>query len=405
MENKIGIDENHLQNIQGVLDEAVLTNKFAGCSCLVCQGGKERGFWASGFAQKDREKPFARDTICRIFSMTKPITAVSAWILVEKGKIDLASPVSDFLSDFSALNVLSEGKIVPCQKSLLVRDLLNMTSGYSYGGLQDESHRQISALIVQIDEAIRRGEPLSLAKIVSRAAKIPLAFNPGESFEYGISADILGAVIESVSGMKLGDFMKKEIFEPLSMHDTAFFVPSEKKSRAAAVYEQVFSDGKRNLRERTDGILGIELLPEKTPAFESGGAGLWSTVDDYMKFCRMLLAGGKAGNGRILQSGTIRSMHTLHISGDAQRAFEEKLPQFSGYSYGNLMRILTDESKSSTISRGNGEFGWDGALGTYMAVDSENDLAIVFFTQCANDGGYTSTARKIKNVVYSALTA
>ena len=117
----------------------------------------------------------------------------------------------------------------------------------------------------------------------------------------------------------------------------------------------------------------------------------------------MLVRGGELDGVRILQRNTVRAMHTLHISGAAQAAFEEGLPQLSGYSYGNLMRILTDESKSTTISRGNSEFGWDGALGTYMAVDSANDMAIVFFTQCANDGGYTTTARKIKNIVYSAL--
>ena len=393
---KIFIDKTHIQNIQAVLDEAVSTNKFAGCSCLLFQAGSEQGFWSSG-------KNFSRDTICRIFSMTKPITAVAAWILIERGKMELTSPVSDFLSEFSNLQVLSQGKATPCNKPLLIRDLLNMTSGYSYGGMQDESHRQISALIKEMDEAIKKEKPLSLNEIISRTAKIPLAFTPGESFEYGISADILGAVIEKASGMKLSEFMEKEIFSPLSMNDTAFFVPAEKRERVAAVYEQFFENSNRLLRERKEGLLGIQLLPESSPAFESGGAGLFSTVDDYMKFCKLLLSCGTAGDKRILNEGTVRAMRTLHISGGAQSAFEEGFPHFSGYSYGNLMRILTDESKSTTISRGNSEFGWDGALGTYMAVDTENDLAIVFFTQCANDGGYTSTARKIKNIVYSAL--
>ncbi len=397
------IDEQQLQHIQAVLDEAVSSKKFAGNSCLVYQGGKIRGFWASGFARKEGKMAFARDTICRIFSMTKPVTSAAAWILIERGKIDLASPVSDFLSEFKNLSVCEGEKIVPCKKTLLVRDLLNMTSGYSYGGFQDESHRQISVLIAELDGALKKGNPISTAELVSRAAKIPLSFAPGERFEYGISADILGALIEKAAGMSLGAFFKAEIFDKLGMNDTAFFVPREKSNRTANVYEQIFDGEQRSLKLRTDSILGIPNEIDCAPAFESGGAGLWSTVDDYMRFCRMLVRGGELDGVRILQRNTVRAMHTLHISGAAQAAFEEGLPQLSGYSYGNLMRILTDESKSTTISRGNSEFGWDGALGTYMAVDSANDMAIVFFTQCANDGGYTTTARKIKNIVYSAL--
>lgn len=397
------IDEQQLQHIQAVLDEAVSSQKFAGNSCLVYQGGKIRGFWASGFSRKEGKMAFARDTICRIFSMTKPVTSAAAWILIERGKIDLASPVSDFLSEFKNLSVCEGEKIVPCKKTLLVRDLLNMTSGYSYGGFQDESHRQISVLIAELDGALKKGNPISTAELVSRAAKIPLSFAPGERFEYGISADILGALIEKAAGMSLGAFFKAEIFDKLGMNDTAFFVPREKSGRTANVYEQIFDGEQRSLKLRTDSILGIPNEIDCAPAFESGGAGLWSTVDDYMRFCRMLVRGGELDGVRILQRNTVRAMHTLHISGAAQAAFEEGLPQLSGYSYGNLMRILTDESKSTTISRGNSEFGWDGALGTYMAVDSANDTAIVFFTQCANDGGYTTTARKIKNIVYSAL--
>ena len=397
------IDEQQLQHIQAVLDEAVSSQKFAGNSCLVYQGGKIRGFWASGFSRKEGKMAFARDTICRIFSMTKPVTSAAAWILIERGKIDLASPVSDFLSEFKNLSVCDGEKIVPCRKPLLVRDLRNMTSGYSYGGFQDESHRQISVLIAELDGALKKGNPISTAELVSRAAKIPLSFAPGERFEYGISADILGALIEKAAGMSLGAFFKAEIFDKLGMNDTAFFVPREKSNRTANVYEQIFDGEQRSLKLRTDSILGIPNEIDCAPAFESGGAGLWSTVDDYMRFCRMLVNGGELDGVRILQRNTVRAMHTLHISGAAQAAFEEGLPQLSGYSYGNLMRILTDESKSTTITRGNSEFGWDGALGTYMAVDSANDTAIVFFTQCANDGGYTSTARKIKNIVYSAL--
>lgn len=400
------MNEKHLQYIQNVLDEAVSTNKFAGNSCLVYQGGVIRGFWTSGYADIEAKKPFSRDTICRIFSMTKVVTSIAAWILIERGKIDIASPVSDYLEEFSSLNVCTpEGKIVPAKNALLVRDLLNMTSGYSYGGLQDESHRQIAVLISKIDSALKNGAEMSGEEIAKQAAKIPLSFEPGESFEYGISADILGVLIERVSKMSLSDFFKKEIFEPLGMKDTAFFVSAEKKARVASVYEQYKDeDGKRALRKTTEPILGIANAPEKLPAFQSGGAGLLSTVDDYMKLCRMFAEDGALESHRVLQAGTVRAMHTLHIAPKLQKVFEEKHPSLSGYTYGNLMRQLLDAGQSTTANRGNSEFGWDGALGTYMAVDSGNDLAIVFFTQCKNDGGYTSVARKIKNIVYASLS-
>jgi Beta-lactamase class C and other penicillin binding proteins len=231
-----------------------------------------------------------------------------------------------------------------------------------------------------------------------RLGKIPLAFEPGTDYQYGLSADVLGAVVETVSGMRLGQFLKSAIFDPLGMSDTAFLVPEEKQVRLAQVYQHTPDS---RLSVYTAPNLGVQHSMNRAPAYEAGGAGLVSTIDDYMRFTRMLLGEGCLENTRILQARTVRFMTTAQLSAPLQQSFEAKLPHLSGYTYANLLRILKNPEQCKAFGTA-GEYGWDGWLGTFMMIDPANDLSMVFLTQLT-DSGMTPVVRKIKNVVYAAL--
>lgn len=388
----------HLNLVQSVLDDAVKSKAVAGASCLIFHKGREAGYYESGYADIAWNRKFSRDTICRMFSMTKPITSAAVWSLIQDGKLDLLDDVANYIPTFSEPMVCSGADIIPSQKPVTIRDLLNMTSGLSYGGTDNESHLKVSELIKDINDSLSSSSPLTTMQIAERAGRIPLSFVPGTSFDYGISADILGAVVEKVSGMKYGEYLRTRFFEPMGMTETGFYVDANKSSRIAEEYQHTQNG---SLAVYAFPSLGISYRSVKPPAFESGGAGLLSTIDDYMKFCRMLLSEGVFNGKSILEPVTVRAMKSMHIADKSQDEFDKKFSHLSGYTYGNLMRILKDSSLSATIGT-NGEFGWDGWLGTFMLVDPANQLAVVYFMQL-KDAGFTPTARKIKNIIYSAL--
>ncbi|MCR5761808.1 MAG: beta-lactamase family protein [Treponema sp.] len=389
----------HLDFVQSVLDDAVKNNAVAGASCLIFHKEKEVGYYESGFADIAWNRKFSRDTICRMYSMSKPVTSAAVWSLIQEGKLDLLDSVASYIPSFSNLTVCHNGSAVPCETPVTIQDLLNMTSGLSYGGNSDESHIKIAELISDINSSLNSSAPLTTMQIAERVGHIPLGFVPGTDFEYGISADILGAVVEKVSGMKFGEFLRKRFFEPMGMNDTGFYVPSNKASRLS---EEYYAAENGNLEVYAYPNLGIPYKSTEPPSFESGGAGLLSTADDYMKFCRMLLSDGRFNGLSVLEPKTVQSMHSMRISDAIHPLFLKKHPHLCGYSYGNLMRIMTDSSQSVAMGT-NGEYGWDGWLGTFMLIDPANELALVYMMQKA-DSGFTPTARKIKNVVYSALT-
>ena len=366
------MNKKHLELVQTVLDDAVRNADVAGASCLVWQGGAEQGFFSAGFADCAAGRAFSRDTICRLYSMSKPITSAAVFSLVEKGKIDLLDDVATYLPVFKNPRVCTPEGVVKSPRPVTIRDLLNMTSGYSYGGTENESERGILQLVVDMNRSLEGSQEISTQTFAERAAQLPLGFVPGTDYAYGISADILGAVVEAVSGMQFSEYLQKVLFEPMGMTDTGFFVPEEKLPRFAEVYQHV-SGGKLTVFKHPN--LGIRYRADRSVP--------------------------GAGSPRILQEETVRFMSTQHISPSLQAAFERKLPHLSGYSYGNLMRIMTDPSQSATIARA-GEFGWDGWLGTFMLVDPSADLAVVYFMQC-RDSGFTPTMRRVKNIVYASL--
>ncbi|MCR5621072.1 MAG: beta-lactamase family protein [Treponema sp.] len=394
------MDTAHLSHIQEVLDGAVASQFLAGASCLVFQGGQERGFWQAGFADRENKVPFARETICRMYSMSKPITSVAAALLLQEGKIDLMEELDSYIPEFSRISYCDKkGKVKESPRQILLKDLMNMTSGLSYGGEENEGRKRISDLIRELDMKADRTDCMDTVEFASLLGFVPLDFIPGSSWEYGLSADVMGAVIEKASGMKFSDFLQKRMFAPLGMKDTAFYVPAEKQERLAKVYD--CSDKKKGCILFTENRLGISNTMTRPPKFESGGAGLASTVDDYMKFCLMLLGRGSYGGARILSERAADFIGSGCLDRKQQKAFDITQPHLPGYSYANLMRVMKEPGRSLTISE-RGEFGWDGWLGTFMMVDRANELAVVLMMQRV-DTGLSPVARKIKNIIYTAL--
>ena len=272
-----------------------------------------------------------------------------------------------------------------------------MTSGYTYGGADDEGMIQTQHLTDEMNERLTSDDPMTTAEFADRIGRIPLSFDPGTDFKYSYSADILGAVVEKVSGMRYGDFLKENIFDPLKMKDTGFYVPEDKLSRLSQAYRSV--DGK--LVRLSEPNLGVQIHIDKEPVFEAGGAGIKSTIDDYMRFTRMLIGEGELDGVRVLEPGTIRFMRSAGLTDMQQKGFDRDHRLMQGYTYGNLMRVMVRPEIAQSFSV-KGEFGWDGWLGTYMMVDPANSLTFVMMQQLV-DGCAMGYIRKLRNIIYSAM--
>jgi CubicO group peptidase (beta-lactamase class C family) len=384
-----------IQNIKDAIKNAIEKNEIPGANLLVFKKGMEIFYHEDGMASREENKPIKRDTIFRLYSMTKPITAAAAMILMERGKIDLYESVSRYLEGYQNLMVAENGTLVPARRGILIKDLLNMTSGLVYPS-EGEAGKATEEVFREIDEKLFSDNPLSTVDIANKLGKCPLVFHPGESWAYGTSADVLGAVIEKVSDMKFGEFLKKEIFEPLGMNDTAFYVPNEKRDRLANAY---MADGKGGLTHYTGNNLGIINAMDREPAFESGGAGLVTTIDDYAKFSLMLMNGGSYRGTYIMHPRTVEYMSTKTLSPDQQKGMSYWY-ELEGHSYGNLMRVLNDATRAGTINSP-GEYGWDGWLGCYFANCPSDNLNFLFMTQ-RTDAGTMEITRKIRNIIISS---
>lgn len=391
------MNNKRLENVKKLFEGYVENGHAAGASVAVFKDCKERFYFDTGYADIERGYDMSHNTIFRCFSMTKPITSVAVLILMERGIIDLYSPVSEYLPEFAAANmkVMDGEEVVPAKREILVRDLMDMTAGTVYPDLGDEAGRKMALLYDTISGEQDMGVKPGTMDFIRRIALQPLAFEPGTHWRYGTEADILGAVVEAASGMRFGDFLQKEIFDPLGMKDTAFYVPEEKKNRFAQIY-RVVEPGVFALD--TEKHLGMEGYDEK-PAFESGGAGLVSTVEDYGKFAMMLANGGTYDGVRILSPYTVEFMGTNQL--DAQCRRDLTWETLRGYGYGNLCRVM-DTPQCTGCSVQLGAFGWDGWTGNYFLIDPVENMVIMYVIQKC-DGTDDKLVRKLLNTVYGAL--
>ncbi len=385
---------NVVSQIKDVISKNIDEQFVAGANMLVIKDGEEIFYHEDGYADIENKTPINRDSIFRMYSLTKPITATAVMILVERGLIDLFDPVSHFLPGFKDQQVTVNGELKPVNRDVTIKDLLSMTSGLVYGG-DDLAGLKTTELLISMEEKMFTDDAITTVDFANRLGKCPLRFQPGSSWEYGLSADVLGAVIEVVSGMSFGEFLKKELFIPLGMKDTDFFVPQEKIHRLVKTYE---TTNNNELILYTGNNLVINNKMDIKPAFESGGAGLVSTIDDIAKFTKMLRNNGEYNGKQLLKPKTITFLRSASLNENQQVAFNA-WHTLSGHTYGNLMRVMTDQSQAGSLGT-NGEYGWDGWLGAYFAHSPVDDLIILLMIQ-KKDAGTTSLTRKLRNIIFS----
>ena len=348
------IDE-HLQ--RNYLD----SNRYVGTLMGIYRRG-ELGYVSSmGLMDREAKRPMSRDTIFRIYSMTKPITSVALMTLYEKGLFQLDDPVSEYIPSFRDFDVYQEGvignfKTSGLEREMTVRDLLTHQSGLTYGFMErtnvDYAYRELG---------IEKESQESLQEFVELLTTIPLEFSPGKAWNYSVSTDVCGYLIEVISGQTLDEFFRREIFEPLDMVDTGFYVSSDKKTRLASCYEY---EELKQPKLVDDAITGKYLHP---PQVLSGGGGLVSTLDDYMSFCKMILNGGDAADHRIISRKTLDLMSSNHLAngGDLRSCAYGRWSEtsYTGVGFGLGFSVLLDPG-ASQVSGSIGELAWGGAAST-----------------------------------------
>ena len=368
--------------IMEVLHSFVEKKLAAGVSALVTVEGKEEIFRCAGLADLQSRRPFARDAILRMYSTTKPMTAVAVMTLVEEGVFSLDMPISRFLPEWKDVKVcvIRDGEAIlePAKREITVFDLLTMTSGIPYPADRATDDPVLKEVTRYYAKAFRHiaaqealGKRVSTREVVRLMAGCPLCFHPGERWKYGFSADVLGELIIAATGKELGVYLKEKILDPLHMPDTGFRVPKEKHARIAPTY----APGKTGLVRRPK-KRELDMIEEG--GFESGGGGLFSTVDDYTRFARMLLNRGELNGVRILKP------ETVDIKTRNQLTKEQRLgctwADENGYGYGFQMRVMMDPTQSS-IHESIGSFGWNGLAGVSMRIDPVRRTTLLFGIQ------------------------
>jgi CubicO group peptidase (beta-lactamase class C family) len=390
------VDYKRLEQLKKIMEEEVQKGIVKGSAIRVLHNNKVVYDGEIGYADKEMNTFIKKDTIYRMYSMSKPVTAVATMILFEKGMLHLLDPVSMYLDGFKNQKVLTKDGLVDAKRESTIQDLLNMTSGVVYPDLNYEVGAYMDKLYKTVEEERKDGSYIDTVALCNRIGREPLEFHPGERWRYGASADILGAIIEVVSGKTFGEFLDDEIFSPLGMIDTGFYIPEDKLSRFAEIYE--YNEENKQLEPCTWSHLGLNDFKSK-PEFESGGAGLVSTIEDYTKFALMLSNGGTYNGIRILGSKTMEYLGKPQLSGE--KATYKDWPSMVGYEYGNLMRYLTDQVEAASIAN-EGIFGWDGWTGNYFFIDPKENLVMIYMVQNVN-GTNTRLVNKFQTVIYSAL--
>ena len=382
-----GMSAEKLAKIGEIMNGFVKDKKIAGAIVLIARNGKLVFQEAYGRRTLDDEQPLARDTIFRIYSMSKAITSAAALMLVEEGKLDLDAPVAKYLPEFAEMTVLDGDNERPVKSPITVKDLFRHTSGIPYGNTAGSTTEKI----MEATEALDRHSSLEL--MATKLGKIPLEFDPGTKWKYGASIDVLGYLVEKVSGKPFAEFLQERIFEPLAMTDTGFYVPATKQSRFAANY---FHDDQRRFIIRDDPSQSDYLLK---PGLPSGGGGMVGTAGDYMRFLLMIANDGQWNGQRFLSPESVELMRTNQLpEGVGWIGFGDQ--ERTGVGFGLGFSVTVEESDKNPGAK-KGEYGWGGAASTHYWLSPEDKLVVVTMEQRWPYSPETEVA--LKPVIYGAI--
>jgi CubicO group peptidase (beta-lactamase class C family) len=391
----VGLSSERLERIAGTVQRSIDDKRIAGAVTLVARRGHVAWFKAQGMADREAGKPMRPDTMFRICSMTKPITTLAVMMLYEEGHFLLDDPVSKYLPEFKNPKVLVKPAsgapyTIPATREITIRDLLRHTSGITYQWNEDlgpmYKDAKVASGLLPYDGTI--------ADSTKHLAGLPLLFNPGEKFEYSLGVDVLGRLVEVVSGKPLDEFFRTRIFEPLGMKDTYFYPPDGKLDRLATAYTYYDDKGLNRFPDTpiTEGAFTYSAdYPTRSPRnLFSGGAGLVSTAADYARFCQMMLDGGKVGNTRLLSRKSVELMTQDQLG---------KIGSDQGFGLGfgvNGVKAPLSELGSP------GEYYWGGFFYTQFSIDPKEQMIVIFMGQLHPDGDLTLD-RQVNELAYQAI--
>ena len=391
----VGVSAERLERIRPMLQGYVDEENLPGFLTVVARRGKIVHFETVGMRDIENKKPVAADTIFRIYSMSKPITSVAVMMLYEEGHFQLDTPISKFIPEFANMKVYNKDQteILDAKKEITVKQLLMHTAGFTYGWGNkpvDERYKELKM----------SGSSATLADMAKTLSDIPLVHEPGERWTYGVSTDVLGYLVEVVSGMPFETFLQTRIFGPLGMIDTAFSVPPEKRDRFAALYSATKDKGLERVGKKADADGEFTFFP-------SGGGGLVSTAADYIRFSQMLLNGGELEGVRILDKETVDLMRYPHhdnwfglgfsVVSDKEPFGDDKEPGENGDDKDD-----DDDDESKDTPESVGSFSWGGAAATTFWIDPEKELVGLLMTQIHNNP--YPFHHQFKVLTYEALT-
>lgn len=391
--DSLGLDSVVLENIRQYLNDTYVDDgKYVGTMTLVSRKGEVAYLDSLGFMDRENKRPMQEDAIFRIYSMSKAITSIAIMQLYEKSKFRLDDPVYWYIPSWKNLRVYQSG-VYPNfltsrpERHMTIRDLLTHMSGLTYDFMYKSN----------VDAAYRKTkvqQAETLEEFIEILSTLPLEFSPGNKWNYSVSTDVLGYLVEVISGMKLEEYFKTNIFEPLNMEDTSFSCPQEKVDRLASLYEHV-PNGEPRLLE----------IPFLNTKMASGGGGLFSTMVDYHNFCSMLLNQGEFNGKRLIGRKTLELMTVNHLPNNqdltemSESAFSET--PYAGVGFGLGFSVMLDPAKSQTTSD-IGEYGWGGAASTVFMINPKEDMFIIFLTQLLPSSTY-QVRRELRSLVYSSL--
>ena len=400
----VGLCSTKLANLSNYFGSYVDRGKLAGVSTLVARGGKVAHFETVGLRDRENKLAMEKDTIFRIYSMSKPITSVALMMLYEEGHFQLSHEVARYIPSFANLKVWDGGsaeehRTKPCERAMTIRDLLTHTSGLTYGFMHvhpvDEMYRAAG-----IDGAATAND-LTLESFCDQLSDIPLLFSPGTQWSYSVATDVCGRLVEILSGMALDEFFQSRIFDPLGMVDTGFVVPKEKLSRFSANYEKHPRTKEVRLFDKSDETSTYA----KPKAFLSGGGGLTSTMMDYWRFCQMFLNGGELDGVRLLSRKTVEYMTLNHLPDGKtmpemdQSAFSETGSEGTGFGLG--FSVIIDPADAQAVTS-EGNHSWGGAASTYFWIDPEEDMVGILMTQLMPSRAYPLRPQ-MQQLVYGSI--